>query len=90
MSAVSVVWAARYGDCRVQKLGEAAMRKFRRVNVSYSTIFDTVVNFVISRKLLQSDVGRQGFFSSGDTKSVFHTDGNRPTANDQFAIDLLF
>ena len=38
---------------------------------------------------MKSDVGRPGFFSSGDTKPVFHTNGNRPTANDRFSMSLI-
>ena len=82
----SVEWAARYADCRAQKLGEAAMCDFSRANASRSTIFDTVVKFVIGRTFLKSDVGRPGFFSSGDTKPVFHTEANRLTSNNRFPM----
>ena len=51
--------------------------------------FDTVVKFVIGWKFLKSGAGRPGFLGSGDTKLVFHIDGNRPTANDRFAMLLI-
>ena len=37
----------------------------------------------------KSDFRRSGFVSCGDTKAVFHTDGNRPTADDRFAMWLI-
>ena len=65
------------------------MCDFRLVSVRRSSIFYSVVKFVIGRKFLKSPASRPGCFSSGVTSPAFQVDEKRPATNDAFAMCVM-